>query len=76
MFSLQRNVNCLDSNVFYKTWELNLKYAVIREKEEYNPKVNTLWPHMSKNDCQKLWKVINYRDKHTNSNGNDSIDGK
>ena len=61
--SIQRNEDEIQRNAYYTTWEANLAYAIIKEKEEFNERTNTSWKFMSNNDPRKLWKLIDYNDK-------------
>ena len=61
--SIQRNNNLDQTAVYYKTWESTLAYAAVKEREEYNTKVNISWRFTSKNNPKKLWKMIDYDDK-------------
>ena len=61
--SIQRNNNLDQAAVYYTTWESTLAYAAVKEREEYNTKVNISWQFTSKNNPKKLWKMIDYDDK-------------
>ena len=61
--SIQRNDPVKKRETYYNTWAENIIYASIKEKEEFNEKVNVTWQHLSKSDPKKMWDRINYNDK-------------
>ena len=72
MYSLAIQRNDPGAMGYYDVWVTNHEYALIREKEEYNEKVNTQWKAMAKDNPKRLWKVIDYKDKAA-SETNDEI---
>ena len=61
--SIQRNDSPIQSSMFFNTWCSNVGFARIKERDEYNEKVNKSWRSLSKEDPKLLWKRINYKDE-------------
>ena len=74
--STQRNDDAIISSTYFDTWALHSTYCRLKEKEEYNEKVNTTWRTLSKEDPRKLWKKINYKnDDSKMATESSSLDG-
>ena len=48
-------------------WIKYCEMAKMKQKEEYNIRINKNWKNTDKNDTKKLWKLINWKDKQPNN---------
>jgi hypothetical protein len=71
MYSLAIQRNDPGAIDYYNAWVNNHEYALSKEKEEYNEKVNSQWKTMAKDNPKKLWKVIDYKDKAATETNDD-----
>ena len=65
--SIQREDPGEQSDAYYNIWRSNLEYAIQKEKEEYNEKINVSWRSAAKNNPKKLWEMINYNESNKNN---------
>ena len=74
--SLHRLDPAENSMQFFDAWVANHEYALLKEKTEYNEKVNPSWKKIAKDDPKKLWKKINYKDENNKKRKSEKIDEK
>ena len=72
--SLQRLDPSENSMKYFDAWAANQGYAAMKEKEEFNEKVNPSWKKVAKDNPKKLWKLIDYKDKNSKKDKEVKID--